>query len=73
MRGYHARQTLRRAGTLLMGPTPVKGKFRFGAAVLSHVETRSVPTGTVIEAEEAGPGGFPDLGPHCMTRRAAIA
>jgi hypothetical protein len=56
-----------------MGPTPVKGKFRFGAAVLSHVETRSVPTGTVIEAEEAGPGGFPDLGPHCMTRRAAIA
>ena len=35
MRGYHARQTLRRAGTLLMGPIPVKGKFRFGAAVLS--------------------------------------
>src|SRR5688500_19993946 len=30
---YHARRTRCRGGTLLTGPTPVKGKFRFGAAV----------------------------------------
>ena len=33
--GEQVELTLRRAGTLLMGPTPVKGKFRFGGAVLS--------------------------------------
>jgi len=34
VRGYHARRTRCRGGTLLTLPTPVKGKFRFAGAVL---------------------------------------